>query len=565
MSSGIQALIAFLPILTAAVLLIGFRLPAAKAIPVALVLTIVLAIGIWDMSPLRVVASGLQGLIISLQLLWIIFGAILLLNTLQRSGAITAIRSGFSRLSPDRRVQAIIIAWLFGAFLEGVAGFGTPAAIAAPLMVALGFPALTAVMLGMMVQSTPVSFGAVGTPILVGVPGGLNTELLSSELIAIGSDWDTFLQLIGSEVAIIHATVGTVMPILMVVMMTRFFGARKSWSEGLSIIPFALFAGLAFTVPYALTGVFIGPEFPSVLGGLIGLAIVTTGAKIGFLVPKDHWDFPDNSTWPAAWNGYLHFEVDDPDHPPMSIFTAWVPYLLVALVLIATRMIPELKSVLQQFALTYGDILGQQGISADFQPLYLSGGILVFVACMTFMIHRVTVQDITAAVADSSRILVGAGFVLIFVVPMVRILINSGVNSAGLASMPVAMAQFVADTFGAAYPMFAASVGALGAFIAGSNAVSNMMLSQFQYGVAELLNISGALIVAMQAVGAAAGNMIAIHNVVAASATVGLLGREGQTLRLTIIPTIYYVTMVGILGSIAFYVFGVTDPISASR
>jgi len=122
---------------------------------------------------------------------------------------------------------------------------------------------------------------------------------------------------------------------------------------------------------------------------------------------------------------------------------------------------------------------------------------------------------------------------------MVRILINSGVNGAELVSMPVAMASFVAETFGAIYPLFAPTVGAIGAFIAGSNTVSNMMLSQFQFEVANALSVSGAIMVALQAIGAAAGNMIAIHNVVAASATVGLLGQEGRTLQMTIIPTIY--------------------------
>ena len=111
---------------------------------------------------------------------------------------------------------------------------------------------------------------------------------------------------------------------------------------------------------------------------------------------------------------------------------------------------------------------------------------------------------------------------------MVRILINSGVNLADLPAMPQAMAQLVADGVGAIYPFFAPSVGALGAFIAGSNTVSNLMLAQFQFDAAQLIGVSSALLVAVQAVGAAAGNMIAIHNVVAASATVGLLGREGK-------------------------------------
>jgi lactate permease len=123
------------------------------------------------------------------------------------------------------------------------------------------------------------------------------------------------------------------------------------------------------------------------------------------------------------------------------------------------------------------------------------------------------------------------------------------------------MANFVASTVGDIYPLFAPMVGALGAFIAGSNTVSNMMLSQFQFGVADALGISTAFMIALQAVGAAAGNMIAIHNVVAASATVGLLDQEGETLRKTIIPTIYYCLFAGILGLIGMYSLSLIDPL----
>src|SRR5690606_28661932 len=162
-----------------------------------------------SMSFNRVLASTLQGLVITAGVLWIIFGAILLLNTLKHSGGITAIRAGFTTISPDRRIQAIIIAWLFGCFIEGASGFGTPAAIAAPLLVAIGFPALAAVMLGMMVQSTPVSFGAVGTPIIIGVNGGLDSATIGAQLVAQQSSWEAFVQLITNEVAILHALTGT--------------------------------------------------------------------------------------------------------------------------------------------------------------------------------------------------------------------------------------------------------------------------------------------------------------------------------------------------------------------
>ena len=561
MNETTLALLAFVPLVLAGVLLIGLRMAAKTAMPIVFVVTALIGLLAWDMTFSRVLASTLQGLILTVSILWIIFGAILLLNTLKHSGGITAIRKGFSGISPDRRVQAIIVAWLFGCFIEGASGFGTPAAVAAPLLVALGFPALAAVVVGMMIQSTPVSFGAVGTPIVVGVTGGIDRESITASLASGDATWMEYFRLIVSEVAIVHGLVGVMMPLLMVIIMVRFFGANRSWKEGLSIIPFALFAGIAFVVPYMLAGVFLGPEFPSMIGAMVGLAIVVPAARRGFLIPKDTWDFPESTSWPDEWIGKLEIKMDDiAGKAPVSTLMGWVPYVLLAIFLVASRVIEPLKNALTSFAFGWSDILGE-GIGGSIQPLYLPGGILLMVVLVTALLHRMKLGELKDAFTDSSKTLMGAGFVLVFTIPMVRILINSGVNGADLVSMPVAMAQLVADSFGGIYPFFAPAVGALGAFIAGSNTVSNLMLSDFQFNVANQLGLSTAFMVALQAVGAAAGNMIAIHNVVAASATVGLLGREGTTIRKTILPTLYYLVVSGVIALIGFYVIGLTDPL----
>ncbi|EJK2105274.1 L-lactate permease [Vibrio cholerae] len=559
MNETLLALVAFSPIVVAAILLVGLNWPAKKAMPVAFALTVAIALIFWDMSANRVIASVLQGLGITVSVLWIVFGAIFLLNTLKYTGAITTIRNGFTNISPDRRVQAIIIAWCFGSFIEGASGFGTPAAIAAPLLVAIGFPALAAVLMGMMIQSTPVSFGAVGTPIIVGVNKGLDTHNITEALLANGSNWDVYLQQITTSVALIHASVGTLMPILMAMMLTRFFGKNRSWTEGLDILPFAIFSGLAFTVPYALTGVFLGPEFPSLMGGLVGLAIVVTAAKKGFLAPKTQWDFRPENEWPAEWLGSLKMDLDDVKAKPMSLALAWAPYVLLAVILVASRVSADFKALLLGIKVSFSNILGETGISTAIEPLYLPGGILVFVALIAVLTQARSLAPMGKAFGESTKTLIGAGFVLVFTIPMVRIFINSGVNGADLASMPVTTANFAAGLVGDAFPMLSATVGALGAFIAGSNTVSNMMFSQFQFEVAQTLTISSVVIIALQAVGAAAGNMIAIHNVVAASATVGLLGREGATLRKTVLPTLYYLVLTGIIGMTVIYGFNMTD------
>jgi lactate permease len=563
---GLQALLAFLPILVAGILLIGLRWPAKKTMPIAFFLAATIALFGWQMSFNRIMASTLQGLVYTAAILWIIFGAILLLNTLKHSGALAVIRSGFNNISADRRVQVIIIAWLFGSFIEGASGFGTPAAICAPLMVGLGFPAMAAVTMGMMIQSTPVSFGAVGTPIIIGIEGGLNHEAISANLIEVGSSWQEFLRLITSEVAITHAIVGTMMPLLMCAVMTRYFGKNKSWKEGFSVFPFAILGGLAFTVPYALTGVFLGPEFPSIIGALVGLPIVVLAARNKFLTPKTTWDFAPIGEWPVAWMGKLQVKAEELSASlptkKMSLAKAWTPYVLLALILVLSRINSlGINTLLNKANVHFNDILGE-GINADFAPLYLPGGIMIMVVLITFFMHNMQAKQLKSAVSESGITLIDAGFVLVFTVPMVRILINSGVNDLGLISMPIAMAEFAANSVGEIYPLFAPGVGALGAFIAGSNTVSNMMLSEFQFATAKSLMIPGSILIALQAVGAAAGNMIAIHNVVAAAATVGLMGREGNVLRKTILPTLYYILAAGIIGLIMIYLLDVTDPLT---
>jgi lactate permease len=557
---GFLAALAATPILVAGILIVGFRIKARTAMPVTYILTASIAVTIWNMPGTAVVAASIQGLFITFDILMIIFGAILLLNTLKYSGALAVIRHGFSEISPDRRIQVIIIAWLFGCFIEGASGFGTPAAIIAPLMVALGFPAMAAVMLGMMVQSTPVTFGAVGTPILVGVRGGLDSPEILQSLSVAGLEMSDYLQVVTSNAVTLHAIAGTVMPLFMVMMMTRFFGSNRSWLEGLEVLPFALFGGLTFTLPYFLTGIFLGPEFPSILGALVGMAIVTFAARRDFLMPKTRWDFPDKSIWPDNWSGRLKIELDN-HGDAMCLGKAWLPYLLVAILLVLTRL-PELPigALLKAVHIGWDNILGTN-ISASTTPLYLPATILIFVSILTILLHRMSTQQFTKALGESSKLLLGAGFVLIFTVPMVRIYINSG-SGLELASMPIIMAHWVSINVGQIWPMFAPIIGALGAFIAGSNTVSNLMFVPFQYGVAQDLGISMAMVVALQAVGAAAGNMIAIHNVVAASATVGLLGQEGLTLRRTLLPTIYYLMIVGIMGLIAVHVIGVGDPLT---
>lgn len=560
---ALLSLLALSPIVVVGVLLAGFRWPAKFAMPVGYVITVIIAVVVWQMRPAAVMAATLEGLIIAITLLYIVFGALLLLATVISSGAMATIRSGFTSISPDRRIQAIIIGWLFGSFIEGASGFGTPAAVVAPLLLALGFPAMAAVMVGLIIQSTPVSFGAVGTPIIVGVgtglDGGAGVDARATEL---GLSYDGFIAEIGFQAAAIHAIVGLLIPLLIAVFLTGFFGQRRSFAEGLKVWPFALYASVAMTIPYVLVARFAGPEFPALLGGLIGLTVVMFTSSKGFLMPKETFDFGPRASWEERWMGSVDTDhLGDLRSKKMGLVMAWMPYVTIAVLLLGTRLIEPVQSMLRSDApwvtLPFNDLLGT-GISTEWQWLYSPGSVFIATCLITYGLHRMSGEQIRNTWSVAGKQILGTAVALLFAVPLVRLLIRSGAEftDSGLASMPVTLAEGAATVAGANWPLVAPWIGALGAFVAGSNTVSNLTFSLFQFATGNEIGVPPEQVVAAQAVGGAGGNPVAIHNIVAASATVGLLGREGDLIRKTMLITAYYCLAAGAISYLWIYGIG---------
>ncbi|TGG96025.1 L-lactate permease [Natronospirillum operosum] len=525
----LQFITAAMPVLSVLLFLVILRLPATRAMPLSLILSAAMALLIWRMPLLQVSAAALEGLVVAATILWIIFGAIVLLNVLRATGALDAIRAGFSGVSPDRRIQLVIIAWLFGAFLEGASGFGTPAAIGAPLLVALGFTPLSAVVLALVADSSPVSFGAVGTPVIVGIGQGLP-----------GATPDQ-VQAIAVQAISIDILVASLLPLIMCVMLTRFFATESkwcSWRAGLAVWPFALAAGLAFTVPAWLVARFLGPEFPSIIGGLSGLALMTLCARRGWLQPRTPWYFSD-----ADRDRTL--ELTPTDEQPLSLVRAWMPYLLVAALLIVTRLtILPLQGWLSGVTLEWRQILGTD-ISASMAPLYLPGTLFLLTALAGAWLQRQSVQPWFSAIRTTARSLGPSVIALATAVPMVRIFLQSDLNAAGLQSMPLELATLAAGGLADQWLWAAPFVGALGSFIAGSATFSNMMFASFQQSVAVQTGLPETLVLALQLLGANAGNMICVVNVVAAASVVNLVGREGDIIRYTLLPMLYYALAAG--------------------
>lgn len=551
MSQGIMFIAAALPVAVVFVLLVVMRRSAKLSMMTAYVVTVLLALFLWGAPLARVAGATVNGLVTAVTLLYIVFGAILLLYTVQESGAIRTIRRGFMDISPDRRIQAIIIAWMFGSMIEGASGFGTPAAVAAPLLLAIGFPAMAAVMVTLIIQSTPVSFGAVGTPMLVGINTGLSNSPEVASAIA-PLTLAEYVPVVAAQVALVHALVGVLIPLLMVGMLTRFFGTERSFAKGFRAWKFAIFAGLAFTMPYLLVARILGPEFPSLLGGLIGLMIVVPAARAGWFMPSDTFDFPARAQWDEGWQGNIEPDQAElgPDDRRIGLLTAWMPYVIVAALLVLTRTIAPLKAWLTgpDTTLALRDLFGS-GINATAQFAYSPGTVMIIASLISVALFRMRGSDYGRAWAISGRTMLAAAPALLLAVPMVQVFINSG--SEGVASMPITLAEGMAAATGASWPLFAPIVGALGAFIAGSNTVSNMMFALFQFSAAQGIGLDLAgitVVVVLQAVGGAAGNMVCVHNVVAASAVVGLTDREGDIIRKTLITMAYYVVQAGLIG-----------------
>jgi lactate permease len=374
--------------------------------------------------------------------------------------------------------------------------------------------------------------------------------------------------MIGIKVAILHTIAGTLVPLILVSFLTRFFGARRSFVEGLQVWKFAIFAALAMTLPYLAFATFLGPEFPALFGGLSGLAIVVLAAKAGFLVPPPDkaWDFEPREKWDSSWTGTVEAEDVPSSGARMGLFKAWLPYVIVAIMLVATRLdfIPLTQIALPfkgwaqnspvdstwlslPWLVNLQNIFGTT-VSGTIQPLYLPGTIFIVVSLMTFFLHRIRPEAYRISWRNSLKATAAASVALVFTVPMVQVFLNTGGGASGFERMPIALADGVAAIAGGAWPILAPFLGGIGAAVAGSNTVSNMMFSLFQFDMGQRIAVDPTWVVALQAVGGAAGNMICVHNVVAASAVVGLLGREGAVIRLTLMPFVYYALVPGAVG-----------------
>jgi lactate permease len=495
-------LLAAVPVLAVLVLMLGLGWPAARAGVVAAVATAVLAVASFGYGagddPFGV-AEGLVGALaeagfIALTIVAIIGPALGIHHLQMATGATPMLDAALRRLTPDPRAAALLIAWFFALFMEGAAGFGTSVALAAPFLVAAGFAPVTAVVAAMIGHVVGVSFGAIGTPVAAQAAiSGLAPQELAG------------------PTAIYHVALGWLLA-LVVVRLVAGPDGPVPWALGVA-------AGVTFLVPYGLVAELVGPELPTLAAAVLGTA--------GFVVVANQWSRSRRATPDVA-----------PPAPAAGVdgrrlAVAAAPYLALIVVVLVTRLVPPVEDALRGVVVDW-ELFG--AFSGSVEPLYHPGLLLTLAFLVGAAVQRASGAQVGGAVATALRQLATVSVALVAMVTIARLMSQSG--------MTADLADAAAES-GPAWPLISPSVGALGTFVTGSATASNVLFTELQVDTAEARELAVTTMLGAQGFGAAAGNAIAPHNIVAAAATVGLGGRESEILRRTLPVTLAYLVLGG--------------------
>jgi len=494
--NNISIFLSLFPFLIFIYLLLIKKTSLLKAALSILVTYTLLAIFYWKIIPSSLFFSYGKGFFIALDILIIIVGAVFFLEILKDLKIIKNISYYLGKISKDYRIQVIIIAWFLEAFIEGTAGFGTPAAIAVPLLIGLGLPPLRALIVGLLGNSAPGVFGAAGTPIKVGF-AGLNTAGVPF-------------------IASLLNCIGFIVPIFMLWMITKDRANRNK--EFFSALPFAIWSGLVFVIPSVFFS-FIGQEFPTILGSIVGLIIIILSIKIGFLVPKESLSLCENKEEVAT----------------LSKTKAFLPYIILIILLI-----------LGKFILGSSTISFFVGFNQTFN-LFNPGFVFIISGLLVILIWKEKIKILLDSIRKAFRSAINPFLVVFFMLAMVQIMINSNNNYSGITSA-ISIITHIFETN--LLPFFAPFIGAFGAFMTGSVTVSNIMFGHLFNIAANNLSFNSTIILSLGVVGAAAGNMIALADILTAEAVTGLKNKEVSVLKGVIFPCLTCLFIVGIIGLI---------------
>lgn len=503
-------LITLLPFIVLFVLLIGFRRPAYEAAPIAYLVTLGIGLGVWQISGIVIGASLLDTVVVFIEVLLIVTVALLVLNVMIETNALETIKKSMSSVTSDERVMAMLLAWGLVGFVEGIAGFGTPAVLAAPVLVHFGFRPIKAVAISLIGNSTAVPFGAAGTPVVIGISGlGLSDESVAEAVY---------------QSALIHA----VFSVFITCFIAWLVVAGQDKGRFREFVPFAVFSALSFSIPYLAVAYFVGPELPAIVGGISAMIAITYGAQRRFLLPsKSKSD-------------------DRKDAATGSMLQSLAPFAVMAVALIISRTIPLVRETLQNMTISFGEFQGVE-LRQEFSPLYTPYFYLALALVAALLIFRVKRPTFLKAVHATYKKVRVASVVLFFIIALTQLLLLSELNQADLPSMPQVLGTGFTDGLGELFVVFSAFLGALGAFMTGSATVSTLLFAGLQLDASEALTTSTGSLLALQLVGAGAGNMISLSNIAMATGAVGLAANEGEVIRKTIVPAVVVCLFAGVI------------------
>jgi len=464
----LDILLAASPIFVVLVGMIGMKKSAMKVAPVAMVYTIVLGLLYFSGTGAGIFVSFKKGVLDGMRIVWLIFAAFAMLMMMTGTGAMDKIKEVIAGLTDDRRVHVLIIAFMFGVFLEGAAGAGTPAAIAAPFLVGLGFSPLVAATGALIANSVPVSWGGAGVTTIMG--SAPVKEFMS-------------VMQASSMAGRIHMIGAIVIPFLIIAVI---FG--KKGFRGL--IPFILFSGSFMALTLFVFSNYIGPEVTSMSTGLLTIVAALVYLKIAKInTPQEFLYKPDLSAVKTSMSG----------------FRAFSPYLILIILLPTVRYSFSL-SVLAKYGYTVW-----------------VGAVIFISAFLGSLILKVKVNEFGGYSSTAFKKVIPALIAMCSLLVVSDIMVKTG--------MMKLLASALADIAGVSYPFIAVAIGSLGSFMTGTGLGSNIMFGPMHVEAAVALSQNPITVFAGQNVGAAIGNMICPNNVVAVATTVGILGSEGELMR----------------------------------
>lgn len=532
-SLALSALLAALPLLGLLLLIGVFRKPSWMAALSGLILAILVALFGYGMPIPLMISSALMGAAFGLfPIGWILFNAILLYQLTVRAGKFEIIKHSLGNLTADRRLQALLIAFAFGAFLEGGAGFGSPVAVAAAMLAGLGFTPFYAAVLCLLANTAPVAFGSIGIPVVT-LAGITNLPL----------------DRLSAGVGRICAPISVFVPAYLMVVMSGFRGLMGVW-------PAAAVCGIAFAGTQFLVSNFIGPELTDILAALasiIGLVVLLKlwrPREIQTTVANDH----DAKQLPPA-----EAAANTPTHSSGEIFGAWMPYLLlVAFVLLWG--VPAAKPYLDTFTFPIA-WPGLHNVVERVAPLVetpspypaifkldllAASGTACLIACIfAALFLRISPAKFAATAKDVAIQMAKPALTISAVLALSFLMNYSG------STMTLGLA-FAAT--GALFPFFSAILGWLGVFLTGSDTAANALFGNLQVVTAKTLNLNPVLMAASNSSGGVMGKMISLQSIAVAVAAAGMAtSEESRLFRYTLRHSIFLASAIGMV--VVFYAY----------